>query len=192
MHSDRSAHCTIFYEGYLYVIGGRVIRNSFSPKSEYSYFADRDLTTNTSERYNCKDNTWEFFRSIPHSFWGMSAIVLKASNKLYALGGAVRYEEYTDLIQQLDLSSLTWQVLPCMLPWRDYYLSCFKLEEDQFYFITHSQLFKFTNNPPSIEAVSTLSVLVPYCRSPCYYSSGVLYCSSGSHAASKIKFSLIN
>lgn len=186
MLNVKSSHTSIFHANFVYVFGGRIMPEEYEPKPSRRRWNDRLIKN--CERYDYEQDKWESLAPLPEGFWGISAIVLEKTQQIFALGGAVKYQFYTNLIQQFSLVTLSWNVMTIQLPHEDYYIACFKVDESQIYFISNLELYRFTFNPNKITSVMSIeNVDETYSRMPCYYSKGILYCSSGSQRARQMR-----
>jgi hypothetical protein len=165
MHTARVCHTSVYHAQFLYILGG---------------LNDRYLSE--CERYVCATRRWEALPPLPEAACGVSGVVMAES--LYALGGAVKYDDSLDCIQKLSLEWLTWSVLEVRLPERGTCIASFKADS-QVYFVMKKTLYSFT--PSRIHAVKPVSEGIRSYYGPSYYSRGTLYCSNNIGAARKWK-----
>jgi hypothetical protein len=105
----------------------------------------------------------------------MSVVVMQ--NSLYAIGGHDGGD--LDLMQRLNLETLTWELLQTRLPQADSGIPSFKLTDSQAYFLLKNKtVYSFHSETLQVKPVKTLSKSIQSCRGPSYYSGRTLYCSN--------------
>mmetsp|Transcript_294 Transcript_294/g.335 ORF Transcript_294/g.335 Transcript_294/m.335 type:complete len:273 (+) Transcript_294:31-849(+) len=165
--SNHADHSTVFFEGFLYVIGGR------HPDCE---------------RLDCSsEDTWTALPALPMTCVGISVIVSAKQRQLYALGGC--YGENFDRIQRFDISSLSWELMELRLPLPDYQIPSFETDDEGFYVILKKNLYRFNI---AEEAFLHVASLKRDCKSngPSYWVKGKLFLSNDLGPAKKYKLSL--
>jgi hypothetical protein len=161
MITPRRGHAAVYFDNYLYVLGGR-----------------DEHFLKSCERYACRKGRWKALMPLPKAGRGMSGVVVERS--LYALGG---YEDhYLDSIQKLSLESLSWELLPLRLPCKGRYIPCFQ-SGNQVYFIMDKTLYSFL----PIKPLKTLPAKIFSWRAASHYTNGTLYCSYGDGAVGSWK-----
>jgi hypothetical protein len=157
MFTPRALHAAVFHTQFLYVLGG----DDFS-----SYLSE-------CERYVCADNRWEVLPPLPRACRHTSGVVVE--NSLYALGGNADGLSF-DLVQKLDLGSLTWELMQLRLPYAGSTIPCFKLRETEVYLVVNKTLCSFT--ALQVRPIKTLTEdMISRCGAS-YYHRGSLYCSN--------------
>jgi hypothetical protein len=126
MLTHRRAHAAVYHSQYLYVMGGYISR----------YLIE-------SERYVCAANRWETLPPLPRACCNTSGVVVQSS--LYALGGTFDGFKPLDLVQKLNLESLTWELMQFRLPFAGMGISCFKLSDTEVYLVVNKTLCSFTS-----------------------------------------------
>jgi hypothetical protein len=155
MLKKRHEHCSVYFDGFVYVIGGDI---------------------HTCERFSETEGSWQALNPYPGRARRASCIVLDRG--LYVLGGASPTS--LNSIQKLDLTSLTWEVLEVKLPYLTSGIPCFKLSPNapQFFFVIEMTLYTFKASSSTVHRVKVLGQDINSLFGPSYYSKGVLYCSS--------------
>jgi hypothetical protein len=166
MQLARSNHFSLYYEGFLYVVGGY---RSNSPLKE-------------CERYDLGKDQWESIASLPIPCKGASLV--EDCQKMYAMGGF--NGDWLDSIQVLCLRSLMWEVLLLTLPFKTDNIPCFKVGTDDVYIVLAKDLFNVQVSQGRVEWVKTLPEYISSMYGPSYYSEGYLYCSSFAGAADMV------
>jgi hypothetical protein len=127
------------------------------------------------------EDRWEVIAPIPVAVQGAAVKVLESSCCLYALGGTVDKSgaQSIDLIQELNLQSLTWRVLELKLPFNRTEVTCFVYKDtSQLYFLLGKGLYSFRPKEERIALVRSYPLFLPCAMQPWYYSKGTLICSS--------------
>lgn len=168
MISRRSAHGSVAYQEYLYVVGG-------DKGKKYS---------KECERYSFNNNCWESIGNLPSPCYGTTVVVLEATHSLYAIGGEIIGQD-DDLILRLCLDDLNWGVLNLTLPSPANCLPCFTMTDALMYFVIQGSLYSFCPQSETIKQVKALSCDF-YCFGPSYYYNGTLFCSNDNGAVMKI------
>jgi hypothetical protein len=165
MKTQRYAHGSVFYGGYLYVIGG--------------YNGSACLAE--CERYDSSQDKWEPIAPLPHASYCQEAIVCGYTRRIYNLGGC-NSTGSLDFIQEFELESQTWKLLEVKLPSKSSYIPCFRVKNQTLiYFIQGGVLRSFspiTYTLADVKPVTNIDSL----NGPSYYAKGTLYypkCSSG-------------
>jgi hypothetical protein len=146
---------------------------------------------NEVERFVCAENCWERLPPLPTAYHSMSGVVVESSLDgqstpgpcLYALGGWNKLA--IDLVQRLDLRTLSWEVLQLKLPCAGYSL-CFKVGSGV-YIVMHNNLYSFSPQTMEVKPYKTLSRVHYFSCGPSYYCRGTLYCPSEGGAAHCVK-----
>lgn len=140
MLTAREWHGSVFYEDYVYVLGGW---------GGSSYLAN-------CERYNLTSKSWTSLPDMPTATSGINPIVIEPTECLYVLGG---YNgEYLDLLQELNLKNLTWRLLALNLPNTDSFIMTFKVKKisTELFFVQESKLMMCMPQQSSIIKVATI------------------------------------
>mmetsp|Transcript_6634 Transcript_6634/g.11712 ORF Transcript_6634/g.11712 Transcript_6634/m.11712 type:complete len:275 (-) Transcript_6634:57-881(-) len=163
----RSGHGAAYFEGYLYVIGGRKMFDGLKE----------------CERFSLKESRWEALSPLPLPCCCTCVIACKETESLYSLTGDFKC---LTSIQRLSIRSLAWDIMPLKLP-DDYgFFAAFRLDgETQIYFGHKSVLYRYDLLAGSTEAVKDIfcNILTHYGQS--YFREGTLYCSTDHGPAKK-------
>eukprot|EP00359_Climacostomum_virens_P007766 CAMPEP_0204907568 /NCGR_PEP_ID=MMETSP1397-20131031/6690_1 /ASSEMBLY_ACC=CAM_ASM_000891 /TAXON_ID=49980 /ORGANISM="Climacostomum Climacostomum virens, Strain Stock W-24" /LENGTH=199 /DNA_ID=CAMNT_0052076767 /DNA_START=205 /DNA_END=804 /DNA_ORIENTATION=- len=167
MLTARCAHGAVYYDNYLYAIGGQDYDN-------------RVFCINACERFEVNQEKWEALEPLPIACYAASVITLDESHCLYALGGTDDYENVIDLIQRLNLSDLSWDILELKLPTQSQKIASFKLDESQVFFVISKSLYSFRPMTGSMKVVKALARSTRSEYGPSHYNTGILHSSSES------------
>jgi hypothetical protein len=154
----RYVHSSVFYGGFLYVIGGY---NGLSSIAE-------------CERYDTLHNHWQPIPPLPHASRFHAAIVCGYTRRIYTLGG---YDGLAslDLIQEFELESQTWKLLEVKLPSKSYWIPCFRVKNQALiYFIQGDALHSFSPITYTLANVKPV-INMGSCYGPSYFAKGTLY-----------------
>mmetsp|Transcript_19107 Transcript_19107/g.34775 ORF Transcript_19107/g.34775 Transcript_19107/m.34775 type:complete len:281 (-) Transcript_19107:1536-2378(-) len=176
MFSLRAGHGVVFYDGYIYAIGGCTITGN------------QRTCLSSSERFSIKGNAWENLEDLPKAVAGISPIVHKG--KIYAFGGTVDgdmtiFEEATDCtnaIQVLDLDSLSWKQLELCIPENEYWIPCFHAA-GKLFFINGDQIYRFEED--SYTVTGKADNAPRNFGGPCFYIGTTLVCAGHVSPASQ-------
>jgi hypothetical protein len=155
MLTPRGQHTAVYHTPHFYILGG---------------WDDRDLSE--CERYVCAENRWEALSPLPRACHSTSALVVESS--LFALGGFDG--SVLDLVQKLNLESLTWELMQFRLPFAGSGIPCFRLRDTEVYLVVNKILCTFTAF--EVRPVKTLTEFFKSWYGASYYRRGTLYCSS--------------
>jgi hypothetical protein len=157
MKTARRSHGSVFYGGFLYVIGGY---NGSSITAE-------------CERYDTLHNHWQPIPPLPHKSCGHAAIVCEDTRRIYTLGGSDG--SFLDLIQEFELESQTWKLLAVKLLSKSYWIPCFRVKNQALiYFIQGGALHSFSPITYTLANVKPVTNIQSYNR-PSYFAKGTLY-----------------
>jgi hypothetical protein len=148
----------------LYVIGGRTGGFVGQPSE-------------ICERFLMSEDRWEVIAPILVAVQGAAVRVLESTCCLYALGGIVDKSgaQSIDLIQELNLLSLTWRVLELKLPLCRTEITCFVYKDtSQLYFLLSKGLYSFRPKEERITLLRSYPHFLPCSMQPWYYSEGTL------------------
>jgi hypothetical protein len=160
MKTARRSHGSVFYEGFLYVIGGTKMSMSSSTLAE-------------CERYDTLHNHWQPIPPLPHASYCHAAIVCGDTRRIYTLGG--HDESDLDLIQEFELESQTWKLLEVKLPSKSQQIPCFKVKNQALiYFILGGALHSFSPITYTLANVKTVDNIESR-QGACYFVNGSLY-----------------
>jgi hypothetical protein len=95
-------------------------------------------------------------------------------SSLYALGGYNGFR--LDLVQELSLESLIWELMQFRLPFAGNCIPYFKLSDTEVYLVANKTLCSFTAF--EVRPLKTLTGNIPSWHGASYYHRGTLYCSS--------------
>jgi hypothetical protein len=158
MNTQRSAHSSVFYGGFLYAIGGH---------NPSSYLAE-------CERYDSFQDKLEPIAPLPHAIGYYEAILCGYTRRLYTLGGHDD-TNYVDLIQEFELESQTWKLLEVKLPSKNDEIPCFRVKNQALiYFIQGGVLRSFSPLTYTLANVKTVTNIQSW-NGPSYYAKGTLY-----------------
>jgi hypothetical protein len=153
MKTPRYLHGSVFYGGFLYVIGGY----------NTSYLAE-------CERYDSSQDKWQPIAPLPLSISNQEAIVCGYTRRIYIFGG----HNSTDLIQEFELESQTWKLLEVKLSSKSYFIPCFRVKNQALiYFIQGGALRSFSPITYTLANVKPVTNIQSYRQ--CYYAKGTLY-----------------
>jgi hypothetical protein len=156
MKSARYWHGSVFYGGFLYVIGGY----------NTDYLAE-------CERYDTLHNHWQPIPPLPHTSYWHAAIVCGYTRRIYILGG--NNGSYLDLIQEFELESQTWKLLEVKLPSKSAWIPCFRVKNVALiYFIQGGALHSFSPITYTLANVKPVTNIQSW-NGPSYFAKGILY-----------------
>jgi hypothetical protein len=161
MSHCRTGHALVYFDGFVYALGG----------------LHQFRSLNKCERYGLIGKSWENISSLPEACFLSSAAVKEDTECLYVLGGlhTLDYNEDFSLvtaIQELSFTSLTWRLLAVRLPSPDR-VSCFTVH-NEVYFIVNSELYKLQ---PQTDEIARLSAIeAKGSESYLYYEGKLFYC----------------
>jgi hypothetical protein len=161
MQVKRSWHGSVYFEGKVYVIGGKV---------------NRSVYTEACECYDFSSNSWKQLPNLPKALRDVTPIGIEG--KLYILGGRINYTDYSKKILSYDISLKEWEVLPCKLPTKVTSFPCFKLRKNSplIYFVQDSHLWTFcTRQEQVVNQKKILDRVAGEPRGPCSVSVSRLY-----------------
>jgi hypothetical protein len=157
MKTPRRRHSSVFYEMFLYVIGGY----------NTAYLAE-------CERYDTLHNHWQTIPPLPHATGWHEAIVCGNTRRIYTLGGRNSTGDL-DLIQEFELESQTWKLLDVKLPSKSCYIPCFRAKDQALiYFIQGGALHSFSPITYALTQVKTVDN-IQSSQGACYFVKGTLY-----------------
>jgi hypothetical protein len=157
MKTARYFHGSVFYGGFLYVIGGQ------NP----SYLAE-------CERYDSLKNNWEAIAPMPHAASHHDSLVCGYTRRIYTLGGH-NFTGCLDFIQEFELESQTWKLLEVKLPSKSCYIPCFRVKNQALiYFIQGGALHSFSPITYTLANVKPVTNMQSY-NGPSYFAKGTLY-----------------
>jgi hypothetical protein len=151
MKTARRYHGSVFYGGFLYVIGGY----------NGAYLAE-------CERYDTLHNHWQPIPPLPHAINAHATIVCGYTRRIYTLGGS-----RPNLIQEFELESQTWKLLEVKLPSKSAWIPCFRVK-NLIYFIQGGALHSFSPITYTLTNVKPLTNIRSY-NGPSYFAKGTLY-----------------
>jgi hypothetical protein len=158
MKTPRFAHGSVFYGGFLYVIGGH---------NGSAYLAE-------CERYDSFQDKWELIAPLPQASHCHEAIVCGYTRRIYILGGQNSTGDL-DLIQEFELESQTWKLLEVKLPSKSHWIPCFRVKNQALiYFIQDGALRSFNPDTCTLANVKPVSNITSW-NGPSYYVKGTLY-----------------
>jgi hypothetical protein len=160
MLTPRRDHAALTHTQHVYVLGGHNGRRYLSE----------------CERYRWAEDHWEALPPLPTACIDMSGVVVE--NSLYALGGFDGTP--LDLVQRLNLGSLTWELMRLRLPYPGRAIPCFKLRPTEVYLVVNKTLCSFT--ALQVRQLKTLAQDIRSWNGASYYHYGTLFCSSGEGA----------
>jgi hypothetical protein len=171
MINSRRKHGSVYFEGFLYVIGG------------YNGISMKDC-----ERFDFQTEKWQQIEDLPIYLKGMAVVVVESLRSLYAVGGdAYDYDLHDDLqacIFQYHFDELTWITLPVVLPSPDaYFIACFADPDtpQTLFFVQSSTLYSLDLVSMGMRDCRVVKVLPQQMWAyygPSLYQDGVLYCSN--------------
>jgi hypothetical protein len=140
----RGSHSSVYYDNYVYVIGGCV----------------------PCERYDCEEECWLPFGFLPgeHEAYGrLSLVVMESTQSIYVLGGNAKTGDFSyadqDLIWRLDLYSQDFEVLKVKLPVPCAGVPCYRLypESTKIFMLLGTGLYSFDTKSSQIQLTRTVS-----------------------------------
>jgi hypothetical protein len=157
MKTARRWHGSVFYGGFLYVIGGHSGSSSIAE----------------CERYDTLHNHWQPIPPLPHASRCHATIVWEYTRRIYTLGG--RRASDLDLIQEFELESQTWKLLEVKLPSKSGFIPCFKAKNQALiYFILGGALHSFSPITYTLANVKPVKNITSR-NGPSYFFKGTLY-----------------
>eukprot|EP00359_Climacostomum_virens_P005929 CAMPEP_0204905176 /NCGR_PEP_ID=MMETSP1397-20131031/5285_1 /ASSEMBLY_ACC=CAM_ASM_000891 /TAXON_ID=49980 /ORGANISM="Climacostomum Climacostomum virens, Strain Stock W-24" /LENGTH=175 /DNA_ID=CAMNT_0052074045 /DNA_START=271 /DNA_END=798 /DNA_ORIENTATION=- len=168
MNASSYAHSSIYFKGFLYVIGGSQGSGGISK----------------CERYSSGGSQWEDLPPMPERVYLPSLLMQDSSQMLYVLGGSRFNGAGSDFIQELDIPKLTWRLLELKLPLCTDSIACFK-SDNEVYFVQQSTLYHLDLSAFQIKLRKLLSGTIKSCG-PSYYSRGTLYATNTGGEAFKL------
>jgi hypothetical protein len=169
----RGHHAVVYHSHYVYVLGGLTKRREIGK---------------VCERYLRAEDRWEALPEMPSACQLVSAVVLAGS--LFLIGGKCNPWDNLNLIQRLNLDTLTWQIMQLNLPVSGLFIPCFKVCDTQVFLVMDKSLYSFT--PFEIKRLRSVNMDEDISSfGSCYYSKGTLYCSSDQGAATRIEIGSI-
>mmetsp|Transcript_3086 Transcript_3086/g.6388 ORF Transcript_3086/g.6388 Transcript_3086/m.6388 type:complete len:399 (+) Transcript_3086:57-1253(+) len=162
MINERQHHASIYYAGFLYVVGG----------GSYSHYRSQ------CERLNLAELVWEPFSDIPRPCNELSVAIVEITQCLFAFGGEC-YGELLRTIQRLSLERLSWDLLKIKLPNKIMRVACFKVDlaDSVVYICTKTKIIAYSPLNNSIKATQALREQASSQSGPTNFCNGVLYCS---------------
>jgi hypothetical protein len=158
MTTARRAHGSVFYGGFLYVIGG---------------YNDEFLAE--CERYDTIHNHWQLIPPLPQASGCHTTIVCGYTRRIYTLGGYVGSGSDLDLIQEFELESQTWKLLEVKLPSKSKWIPCFRVKNEALiYFIQGGALHSFSPITYTLTNVKPVTNIQSG-YGPSYFAKGTLY-----------------
>jgi hypothetical protein len=154
MLTPRRDHAALTHTQHVYVLGGKNGR----------------LYLSECERYRWAEDHWEALPPLPRACIDMSGVVVE--NSLYALGGFDGTP--LDLVQRLNLGSLTWELMRLRLPYAGFDIPYFKLRPTEVYLVVNKTLCSFT--ALEIRPLKTLAQDIRSWNGASYYHYGTLFC----------------
>jgi len=151
MWNKRFCHASAYYKGFVYVIGGQILRENIRECERYSLVCDK----------------WEPLPPLPKATHGVNAVMIDSS--VFVIGGN------TDEVQELDVQTLTWRVLPFKLPGpaQVFWYPVFSVGS-KVYFIYESKLYSFRPSDSEVKHERDLSSNFQGFCGPSYYNKGIL------------------
>mmetsp|Transcript_18927 Transcript_18927/g.34238 ORF Transcript_18927/g.34238 Transcript_18927/m.34238 type:complete len:273 (+) Transcript_18927:173-991(+) len=136
MIQERYEHATVYYQDYIYVLGGSGDQNC--------------------ERYSISKNEWEPLPSLPQDWNGVYLFVVESTSSLFAFG---LYR--TPHILRLDFDTLTWEAKEVAFPSDDFFerVIHFKMGEDLTYIARKDGVYTYNPASTSIEVISKEELL---------------------------------
>ncbi|KAL4466139.1 hypothetical protein ABPG72_000685 [Tetrahymena utriculariae] len=124
MHQARYTHSAIYFNDYVYVIGGR------------TYGRGQQSILNSFERLNLKSNAWEELSNLQDGRCTSSLIGLQDKRWLYLIGG-FSPKGRLNQIERFNIQDNAWQLLSIKLPLtvEGGFAFSVKGQKDQFYFM---------------------------------------------------------
>jgi hypothetical protein len=157
MNTPRSHHGSVFFGGFLYVIGGH---NGSARLAE-------------CERYDSFQGRWEPIAPLPHAIWSFEAFVCGNTRRIYTIGGHDGAD--VDLIQEFELESQTWKLLEVKLPSKNHCIPCFRVKNQALiYFIQGGAVRSFSPITYTLAEVKLVTNIQSR-NGPSYYAKGTLY-----------------
>jgi hypothetical protein len=157
MKTARFGHGSVFYGGFLYVLGGY----------NTAYLEE-------CERYDTLHNHWQPIPPLPQARQWHAAIVCGYTRRIYTLGGNDSSGSL-DLMQEFEPESQTWKLLKVKLPSKSYCIPCFRVKNQALiYFIVGGALHSFSPITYTLTNVKPVTNITSYNR-PSYFAKGTLY-----------------
>jgi hypothetical protein len=156
MKTARRRHGSVFFGGFLYVIGGH----------NTAYLAE-------CERYDSFQDKWEPIAPLPQASSHHGAIVCGHTRRLYTLGGHNGAD--LDIIQEFELESQTWKLLEVKLSCKSNCIPYFRAKDQALiYFIQNGALYSFSPSTYALTQVKTVTNIQSL-QGACSYANGSLY-----------------
>jgi hypothetical protein len=169
MKTARESHGSVYFEGFLYVIGG------CNPR----YLAE-------CERYDSSLNKWEDIAPMPQASSNHQTIVCEDTRRIHTLGGK-NDTGLLDLIQEFDLHSQTWRVLDVKLQFKSELIPSFTVKNQaEIFFIQGGAVYSFNSLTYAITQVKAITNITSS-HGPSYYAKGTLYYPNGSGPLQKLE-----
>jgi hypothetical protein len=162
MKGRRSWHGSVYFEGKVYVFGGKT---------------SRSIYTDACECYDFISDTWT--RLLPMPIFLRDVAPIGIEGKIYILGGRINEKEYSNKIFTYDLSLNVWGVLTCKLPVKVSSFPCFKSRKDSslINFVQDSHLWTFcAQQNEVVNQNQKLDRVAGEAIGPCYVFASRLYC----------------
>jgi hypothetical protein len=157
MKTPRYVHGSVFYGGFLYVIGGH-----------------NTAALAECERYDSSQDKWQPIAPLPHATGYHEAIVCGYTRRIYILGGYNSTGDL-DLIQEFELESQTWKLLEVKLPSKSHWIPCFRVKNQALiYFILGGALHSFSPITYTLAKIKPVTNIQSY-NGPSYFAKGTLY-----------------
>jgi N-acetylneuraminic acid mutarotase len=174
MKTPRYVHGSVFYGGFLYVIGG----------VNTAYLAE-------CERYDSSQDKWQPIAPLPHATSHQEAIVCGYTRRIYIFGGHGG-SAVLDLIQEFELESQTWKLLEVKLPSKSCFIPCFRVKNQALiYFIQGGALHSFSPITYTLANVKPVTNISSY-NGPSYFAKGTLYYPDNAGPLKKLVIGEIN
>mmetsp|Transcript_29996 Transcript_29996/g.53212 ORF Transcript_29996/g.53212 Transcript_29996/m.53212 type:complete len:337 (-) Transcript_29996:2014-3024(-) len=155
MLSARCRHGAVYFDEFVYVVGGMYVKQC--------------------ERYSLPEERWEALPDLPQMCWDNTVVSLETTRSLYSIGGSSKLLDGLNLIQKLDFESLSWNILPIKLPYAEFNLACFKLEESHVFIVLKKSLYVFHPSTNTLQHIRKLSANIQSWKGESYFSKGSLY-----------------
>lgn len=172
MLRPRCMHYTIYFENFIYVIGG---------------FDGKPMTG--CERYDWSKEDWETLPALPVATSRGSLIGKKKTRTLYMLGGARGARDYTDKVMAFRIASMSWEELQFTLDSPGKSLAVFQVENDPtaFYYVNNSTLLRLSLEDGEVLAIKHLERHVTCNSGQARYFKHTLYCTSNDGPSIQLK-----
>lgn len=161
MADSRYLHGSLYFEGGVYVIGGKANKKSY---------------INSVQRYDLDGAFWETLPDMPIHTSNFLPQVIESTMKIYLIGGYCR--SWIETIQEYSIRERVWRVLESVVPLVGTAVPCFKLSRDTtaIIFCTKRRVYSLQTETGYIDYLK--KVAEANCRGgPCYYVNGIMYCS---------------